>query len=584
MYFEPHVATCTLRLWLREIGFSLTYGALMLKTWRISVIFRVRSAKAVKITDLDLVKRVGGILGAFGVLLAVRTLVDPPPVIVGRTADDLKAFLCRTDWWDHCFTTLEVAFLAWGVRLCIVVRKAPSEFNESRFISMAIYNEFLLSVFLNVSMLFLQSPANPDLLFVIFFCHTQLTITLLLGLIFGSKAYLVFRDRGRLEEAPSMPKAPTTKFLRSTNSHYATQPTPASSNCHAQQNDVGVQEEFARLKSALDALRDRSVCRGDRILAARIGAMLECAGPGQHQLKEAEEDAAKAKEDAAKAREDAVKAKAAEVRHAAAKASAAAGRAAAGAVSPTAAAAQAGTSPAVSSGVSPGLSSMSTPCPGSVAGRVDVATSPERGLNSSEDEDGDDDEDEEDFDDEEEDEEDEGDADSRRPAPPLTLRELRAVRRSFKRAAAAAASSTASTASTGGGSSAGSPGGPCNGEPRHNHRHHHHHHHHHHHNHPHRKHHHRHKQVVQARSRSFEDSAVAARLPHAALPPSRCCEGVADEGGGAGAQGNHFRGPCRGHGRSASCPSSDSSLNGVLSAPLVLDLDDKNRFTEEVAV
>ncbi|XP_034237519.1 probable G-protein coupled receptor 158 [Thrips palmi] len=296
MYFEPHVVTCTLRLWLREIGFSLTYGALMLKTWRISVIFRVRSAKAVKITDLDLVKRVGAILGAFGVLLAVRTLVDPPPVIVGRTADDLKAFLCRTDWWDHCFTTLEVAFLAWGVRLCIVVRKAPSEFNESRFISMAIYNEFLLSVFLNVSMLFLQSPANPDLLFVIFFCHTQLTITLLLGLIFGSKAYLVFRDRGRLEEAPSMPKPPTTKFLRSTNSHYATQPTPASSNCNAAHNDVGVQEEFSRLKSALDALRDRSVCRGDRILAARIGAMLECAGPGQQALKECEEDAAKAKE------------------------------------------------------------------------------------------------------------------------------------------------------------------------------------------------------------------------------------------------------------------------------------------------
>jgi hypothetical protein len=47
---------------------------------------------------------------------------------------------------------VEVMFLVWGIRLCIVVRKAPSEFNESRFISMAIYNEFLLSVFLNVSM------------------------------------------------------------------------------------------------------------------------------------------------------------------------------------------------------------------------------------------------------------------------------------------------------------------------------------------------------------------------------------------------------------------------------------------------
>jgi hypothetical protein len=35
--------------------------------------------------------------------------------------------------------------------------------------------------------LFLQKPANPDLLYIIFFCHTQLTVTLLLCLIFGSK-------------------------------------------------------------------------------------------------------------------------------------------------------------------------------------------------------------------------------------------------------------------------------------------------------------------------------------------------------------------------------------------------------------
>lgn len=35
--------------------------------------------------------------------------------------------------------------------------------------------------------LFLQSPANPDLLYIIIFCHTQLTVTLLLALIFGSK-------------------------------------------------------------------------------------------------------------------------------------------------------------------------------------------------------------------------------------------------------------------------------------------------------------------------------------------------------------------------------------------------------------
>ncbi|XP_058461059.1 uncharacterized protein LOC131436379 [Malaya genurostris] len=200
MYPPPSLYTCTARIWLREIGFSLTYGALMLKTWRISVIFRVRSAKAVKITDAYLLKRLGVLCGFVGIALLVRTLVAPPVVIVGRTADNLKAFLCKTDWWDHTFTSMEVLFLAWGVRLCIMVRKAPSEFNESRFISMAIYNEFLLTCFLNVSMLFLQSPANPDLLYIIFFCHTQLTVTLLLGLIFGSKVYLVFRGGGKHQD------------------------------------------------------------------------------------------------------------------------------------------------------------------------------------------------------------------------------------------------------------------------------------------------------------------------------------------------------------------------------------------------
>ena len=34
MYPQPNIVTCTLRVWFREIGFSLTYGALMLKTWR----------------------------------------------------------------------------------------------------------------------------------------------------------------------------------------------------------------------------------------------------------------------------------------------------------------------------------------------------------------------------------------------------------------------------------------------------------------------------------------------------------------------------------------------------------------------
>ena len=70
----------------------------------------MRSAKAVKITDMNLLKRLGIIVTIFSVFLSIRTLVAPPVVIVARTADDLKAYLCRTDWWDHSFTTCKFHF------------------------------------------------------------------------------------------------------------------------------------------------------------------------------------------------------------------------------------------------------------------------------------------------------------------------------------------------------------------------------------------------------------------------------------------------------------------------------------------
>ncbi|KAL4703643.1 hypothetical protein ACJJTC_000314 [Scirpophaga incertulas] len=269
MYGRPTVLTCTARVWLREVGFCLTYGALMLKTWRISVIFQVRSAKAVKISDMYLLRRIGVIVGVACVLLAIRTLVAPPAVIVGRTKEDLKAYLCNTDWWDHSFTTLEVIFLMWGIRLCIMVRKAPSEFNESRFISMAIYNEFLLSVFLNISMLFLQSPANPDLLYIIFFCHTQLTVTLLLCFIFGSKAYMVYKGHGKDE------REKTGKFRSRPAESTYTMTTNRSTRFCDNMTERELEEEFRKICNQLEKLRER--CGTGAAVTKRITAMQDAA-------------------------------------------------------------------------------------------------------------------------------------------------------------------------------------------------------------------------------------------------------------------------------------------------------------------
>ena len=75
--------------------------------YRISVIFHVRSAKAVKITDIDLLKKLGIIVSIFAAFLLIRTLVAPPLVNTVRTTDDLKAYLCESNWWDHFFAASE---------------------------------------------------------------------------------------------------------------------------------------------------------------------------------------------------------------------------------------------------------------------------------------------------------------------------------------------------------------------------------------------------------------------------------------------------------------------------------------------
>ncbi|OWA52294.1 putative G-protein coupled receptor [Hypsibius exemplaris] len=291
----PTVVTCTTRIWLRGIGFSVSYGALLLKTWRISVVFRVRSAQRVKITDNDLVKRLCLIVAMFASFLTIRTVVSPPEVKVGVTDESLKAYLCTMDYWDYSQAGGELLLLLWGIKLCFVVRKAPSEFNESKFISWAIYNEFLLSLFLNISMLFLQKYADPDLLYIIFFAHSQLTTTVVLVLLFGSKAYLVYKGLGKgsdqqttvnPEQTRSSNKFITKKKERAkiplTSSSASGTGTTANNDSYrghlpGHLTPAEIQEEFKRLYLQLELLKSKNMRLGNPHLTKKLHAMTEAA-------------------------------------------------------------------------------------------------------------------------------------------------------------------------------------------------------------------------------------------------------------------------------------------------------------------
>lgn len=47
--------------------------------------------------------------------------------------------------------SVEMLFLLWGIHLCYKVRKAPSAFNESKFISWSIYNLTVVTLLLKIT-------------------------------------------------------------------------------------------------------------------------------------------------------------------------------------------------------------------------------------------------------------------------------------------------------------------------------------------------------------------------------------------------------------------------------------------------
>ena len=68
---------------------------------RISVIFRVKSAQKIKLTDRHLLQRLAPILALYVVYLLAWSLAGPSHVVEMKMPGDLKFHECSFDWWDH---------------------------------------------------------------------------------------------------------------------------------------------------------------------------------------------------------------------------------------------------------------------------------------------------------------------------------------------------------------------------------------------------------------------------------------------------------------------------------------------------
>ncbi|KAL0117393.1 hypothetical protein PUN28_010313 [Cardiocondyla obscurior] len=204
--------SCIATKWTRHMGFCVSYTALLMKTWRVSLTYRVKSAHKVKLTDKQLLQWMVPILLVMLIYLGTWTVSSPPYAEVITDNHDLKFYQCSYNWWDHSLAIGEIFFLAWGIKICYNVRNAESLFNEARLISYAIYNIAAVNITMIAIHLFIFPRAGPDIKYLLGFLRTQLSTSVTVFLVFGPKVIRVLRGQGDQWDSRARARGVTASF------------------------------------------------------------------------------------------------------------------------------------------------------------------------------------------------------------------------------------------------------------------------------------------------------------------------------------------------------------------------------------
>ena len=150
------VASCYLYKITFNVGFTMTFGALFAKTWRVYRAFSRQSAEKLKITDLQLVLTITGIVLFEGVLQFLDIIVYKMGYEVSQTQKDVKvvseqaeihttwsALSCksRSNMFFYTSAVFKFLLLLFGGFLAFETRNVHVEaVNDSKSIAICMYN------------------------------------------------------------------------------------------------------------------------------------------------------------------------------------------------------------------------------------------------------------------------------------------------------------------------------------------------------------------------------------------------------------------------------------------------------------
>ncbi len=143
---ETTTAMCNLRYWLSGVGFVLMFSALLTKTWRVWRIFHEHSLKMIKLTNSYLLRIMAVALGIEITVLIVWSAAFTPSVET-VVVDEYRPILNYRTCSNEASLPFAIVLIVYkaliilaGVVLGFWSRKIRSEYNESKFILIAMYN------------------------------------------------------------------------------------------------------------------------------------------------------------------------------------------------------------------------------------------------------------------------------------------------------------------------------------------------------------------------------------------------------------------------------------------------------------
>jgi len=141
---DPTATLCLAFPWLVGIAFTLIYGCLFLKTWRIFSILRAsQKLQRVQLSNGYICRLIGLYFLVEAIYLIIWTVVEPPKVELVDMINNEQQLQCNSKhyvlFWG-LFIGYKFCWMVFGVVMAIRTRFIYEKFNESKQIYYCIYN------------------------------------------------------------------------------------------------------------------------------------------------------------------------------------------------------------------------------------------------------------------------------------------------------------------------------------------------------------------------------------------------------------------------------------------------------------